>query len=300
MGKMLRNDRSCENRRLVSFADAKLWRSAARLQNQAENLGVFSSISIFDEDSIDLSAIPQLNELLRPELPGFGYWVWKPAVILEVLKNSLEGDLIFYVDVGCHLNPGGTMRLNDYFEEIRHAANGIVAFQAVPPKEIPVWDGRWLPTFPDAQWAKGDLLDFFKVRSETNIIETPTIGAGIILIRNVGAAREFLQDWLTMMIQNISLVDDSQSRSDNHPWFIANRHDQAVFSLLAKKRNVPTLSAFEYWYPSANSRRADWQALAANPVHARRDLDFGPRHNVITYLQRLTSGVLRRTLRRNK
>lgn len=281
-----RNQDSIESLRLVSFADSRLWRSVERLRNQAENLGLFSSIDIFTEVSLDTTSTKQLRDLLKPELKGFGYWAWKPAVILESLKNSVEGDLLLYVDVGCHLNPKGSGRLDHYFETVRNANLGIVGFQAYPPMGSPIWDGRWIPSFPDAQWAKGDLLDHFEVRGRADIIETPTLGAGVILVRNCEGAKSFLEEWLHIMVENIALVDDSPSTTDNHPWFIENRHDQAVFSLLAKTRGIPVLSAFEYWYPRPNSRKADWIALAKNPVHARRDLDFGPYAKIATLLRR--------------
>jgi len=291
---------SPEARRLISFCDSRLWRSAKRLESQAESLGIFGSVEILTEDSLDTSPHMNLKALLNPKFRGFGYWAWKPAAILQVLKKSAEGDLLLYVDVGCHLNPLGARRLGQYFEKVKESSLGILAFQAFPPTEIPVWDGRWLPSFPDAQWAKGDLLDKFEVRERPDVIETPTVGAGIIVIRNSESSRKFLEEWLEIMLQNISLVDDSPSISENHPWFIANRHDQAVFSLLAKTRGVPTLSAFEYWYPRANSRRADWRALAANPVHARRDLDFGPIARIAALIRRLAKGLATRLLIRSR
>jgi len=278
-----------ENVRLVSFGDSRLRRSVQRLQDQAEKLRVFASIDIYDEFSIDTASHPVLNDLLRPEVKGFGYWVWKPAVILQSLNSSSEGDLLLYVDVGCHLNPDGCARLREYFQILRQADSGIVGFQATPPKGLPIWDGRWLPSFPDAQWAKGDLLDHFEVRGRADIIETPTFGAGVILVRHCEAAKRFLEEWLEIMLENISLVDDTPSVSTNHPWFIENRHDQAVFSLLAKVHEIPVLSAFEYWYPKPDSRKADWVALSANPVHARRDLDYGPNATISALVDRAAS-----------
>ena len=260
---------------LISFADSRLSRSAFRLERQARALGTFDSIRIYSERDLDDEFEKSVGVSIESSTRGFGFWVWKPYLILERLRSLEENDILLYLDVGCHLNPSGIHRLNEYFQFAADSSTGLLCFQATPPVESPKWDGRWLPTFPDAQWAKGDLLDFFGVRDRPDIVETPTIGAGIIFIRNCEPARTIVQSWLRVMVDNPGLVDDSSSKSPNHPWFLEHRHDQSVFSIIAKKNQVSSVSAFEYWYPSIRSRKADWAALSDRPIHAKRDLDFG-------------------------
>lgn len=282
---------------LISFADSRLFRSARRLERQAEMMETFDSVKIFSEHELGEDFKESVDPLLSSSSPGFGFWVWKPQIILQSLNALEEDDIVLYVDVGCHLNPGGKSRLADYFQMVTESTAGILAFQAKPPKDQPKWDGRWLPTFPDAQWTKGDLLDFFDVRGRLDIIETPTVGAGILLVRKCQAATRIISSWLELMVQNPSLIDDSISKSPNHPWFVAHRHDQSVFSIIAKQNEVPLLSAFEYWYPSAHSKKPDWASLSNTPIHARRDLDFGAFHNFSIALRRRAQGIYRRAMR---
>lgn len=284
---------------LISFADGRLVRSARRFERQAREIGEFDSIKVFSEHELTNDFKKAVGPLLSEATRGFGYWVWKPHIILETLHCLEEDDIVLYADVGCHFLPGGKDRLADYFRIVCESATGILAFQAQPPKVQPVWDGRWLPTFPDAQWSKGDLLDFFDVRERLDIIESPTIGAGILLVRNCETARTIIRSWLEIMVQNPSLIDDSASKSQNHPWFIAHRHDQSVFSIIAKLNDVTFLSAFEYWYPSVRTRKPDWASLSKNPIHARRDLDFGILRNSADYLSKKVAAIWIRASRLN-
>lgn len=284
---------------LVSFADIRLSRSARRFERQAATMGFFGAVKVFSERDLEDDFKQSVGLRLHKSLPGFGYWVWKPQIILQTLLSAEEDDIVVYVDVGCHFNPAGKGRLDQYLHMLLESKIGVLAFQAKPPQDQPVWDGRWLPSFPDAQWAKGDLLDFFEVREQLEIIESPTIGAGVIFFRNCGPARQLVRTWLEVMVNNPALADDSTSKSPNHPWFIAHRHDQSVFSIIAKQHVVRVVSAFEYWYPGVRTQRPDWAALCNTPIHARRDLDFGVARNISTSLKRRARGMLLRATRLN-
>ena len=257
---------------LISFADSRLEQARERFVKQAEAMNFFSDIMIFDETNVIYPFPQRVQSQLVPEVRGFGYWVWKPAVILQALAALDEGDLVLYADIGCHFNTRATERLATYFLTLDEDDKGIVCFQAKPPNGPLVWDGRFLPNFVDAAWTKGDLLDFFGVRSRLDIVETGTIGAGVILLKKCGFVESLINKWLATMVNNWNLVDDSESTTANHPWFVENRHDQSVFSILAKLENLTTLSAFEYWYPERGCPHLpDWDALAEFPIHARRD-----------------------------
>lgn len=275
-------------RALVAFGDSRLSVARNRLRVQAERLDFFDSIQIFDENELDDLLVGGVREKLRAGIRGFGYWAWKPAVILQALATLDEGDLLLYVDIGCHLNEKGLARLEKYFLLAEGDEKGIVCFQTRPPDGPLVWDGRLLPQYVDAAWAKGDLLDFFGVRHQQDVLLTGTIGAGVILLRNSSFVRQFIDTWLKVMSENWNLVDDSASVASSHPWFLENRHDQAIFSIMAKQANLTTLSAFEYWYPRRRCAEVpDWKALEAFPVHARRDLGSRKKSDMSRWLVRL-------------
>ncbi|WP_431216017.1 hypothetical protein ACQ86N_16030 [Puia sp. P3] len=44
--------------------------------------------------------------------PFMGYWLWKPFIILEALKNAADGDIVVYADSGLEI----TASLDPLFE----------------------------------------------------------------------------------------------------------------------------------------------------------------------------------------
>ena len=255
---------------LLSFADSRMHRALKRIGQQARQLNYYDHIITLDESGLDVRFREEFKEKLSPELRGYGYWCWKPQIIIQILNQLNDGDILQYTDAGCHLNHRGLERLNQYFQLSSESDTGILAFQAIPPTfhdETVI-----LPDQTESLWCKGDLCDYFNIRDEVAIMGSPTIGAGIIFIKKCNASLTILNKWLSIYQENFSLLDDTPSVSPNFPGFIAHRHDQSIFSILCKINNVKTISAYEYWYPSPIiSMLPDWGKLKFYPIHVKRD-----------------------------
>jgi hypothetical protein len=224
---------------------------------------------------------------------GFGYWSWKPQVIRQALRKLQDGDILQYTDSGCHLNPNGMKRLNDYFEMAQKNNLGILAFQLKDPDYLLPKPTVGALDLAEFKWVKGDLLDYFGVRNRLDITQTQTIGAGIIFIRKCAQSVALVDQWCAVIESSFSLIDDTPSVSANLEGFIEHRHDQAIFSLLCKLNHVDTISAYEYWYPSAVNSGPDWGILQNFPIHAKRDKDFGAIANFSLLIQRIVSKIKR-------
>ena len=260
----------------VSFASSDLNKSLHRIKRQAINIGIYDVINTSTEIDLDIDFRTHFHEYLKIGSRGYGYWCWKPQIILQTLKTMNEGDVLQYTDSGCHLNIKGKDRLREYFAITERSSNGILAFQTKKPEPPLKYDGRNLLDLRDATWTKGDLLDYFNIRNREDIVNTQTIGATILFIRKCPAALNILNQWIKTIYQNFSLIDDSPSQSNNLEGFREHRHDQSILSIVCKLNNVETLSAYEYWYPSINKPyKPDWEILDNFPIHARRDKDLG-------------------------
>lgn len=279
----------------LTFADKRLHRSLARISSEARHLNFYDEIIAADESFLDKDFKKYFSEKLTGNVRGFGYWCWKPQIIKQVLDNLDDGDILQYTDVGCRLNAQGKTRLMEYFELVSKDPIGILAFQNITPSEPLIYDGRKLLDLIDSHWTKGDLIDYFSVRGRPEIIETPTIGAGIFFLRKGADSCALISDWLKVYETQFSLADDSPSKSPNLPGFIENRHDQGIFSLLCKTRGVQTISAYEYWYPKISDlKQADWASLSNMPIHAKRDKDYGPIINGLEFIKAKLQGLRRR------
>jgi len=256
---------------LVSFADSRLDVAARRFKRQAKRFGQFSTVKVYSEHSLDEDFMQNYRERVNPDVRGFGYWLWKPKIILDRLKELPEGNILFYADIGFHLNFRGKTRFEDWVDLLSSSLEPLLLFQAFPPSEPFSWDGRALPELADVYWCKRDLINFLGMDDDPALLQ-PTIGAGLIGIRNTPAALDFITLWFSIMAQNPNLVDDSPSLLPNCSSFREHRHDQAVLSLLAKKHETGVrLSTFEYWYPNSNRAGADWTLLRRAPFLAVRD-----------------------------
>ena len=245
-------------------------RALQRIQNQAIAMGAYDFIVLANEHSLDLEFREQFSEYLKPVIRGFGYWSWKAQIILQTLRQMKDGDLLQYTDAGCHLNSTGWEKLDGYFLKAQNSASGILAFQAIPPtfhnKKIELLD------LSEYKWCKGDLCDVLGVRFNRSIMDTQTIGAGVIFIKKCDESLKIVTSWLDVYKNNFNLIDDSQSKSENLSGFVEHRHDQSIFSILAKLNKVDIASAYEYWYPNGKTPpRPDWDVLKEYPIHAKRD-----------------------------
>jgi hypothetical protein len=192
--------------------------------------------------------------------------------VKQILNQINEGDVVHWVDAGCHMNRRGRWRLQEYFTLADISPTGVLGFQCRAPEPPFPHDGRELPDFRDSEWTKGDLLDYLGVRDNHQLLNEPCIGACTFMIRKCPNSVAFVDRWLSIPYEDYSLIDDSPSRSPNPEGFKEHRHDQSIFSILSKLQNVTTVSVYESWYPFANDcNNPDWSMVKNYPIQVRRD-----------------------------
>lgn len=225
---------------LCGFANKKLNTALERFAGQAKEMDVYDCIYLYTEDDLEKDFYKHFNDKFY--LRGFGYWVWKPQIILQTLSNMDDGDVLQYTDIGCHLNKNGKRRLLEYFEIT--SKTGLLGFTMT-----------W---FTEKQYTKGDLFDYFNVRTMESIFPQQ-ICAGVLFIRKCEKNIEIIQKWLKVFYDDFSLVDDSPSKSLNFDEFIEHRHDQSIWSILAKLNNIFRFS------------REELNKFTSNPIWVLRD-----------------------------
>lgn len=211
--------------KFISFADRRMKRALARIQKQAELLGVFDSVECFDETTLMPDLSPWADHV-RPGVPGLGYWVWKPYLILRELEKMKEGDILFYCDAGCHLNPRGRQRMQEYLEAAAKDSCGVTLF---------VQDGLYQgKPITEKMFCKGDVLDYFACRDRKDITDTRQMVGGMVFCRHCPEAFDLLKSWNQAWQHDFAMFDHSPSVSPNLDGFVAHRHDQSALSILYK------------------------------------------------------------------
>jgi hypothetical protein len=249
---------------LVTFSDLRLKHSAKRLMRQAKRIGVFSQLISLDESGLDMAFRAKHSDILRPGVRGFGYWIWKPQVIIQALRSLENGQVLLYLDAGCHLNHRGVRRLREYFEIVSKSTSGILAFD---------FSHEGVIDHKEVEWTTSDTLEFFGVLSNEKIKQSAQIQAGIILVEKRESTVKFFENWLDLMEIHRNFIDDSPSVIPNDPNFIENRHDQSMFSILGKLEDIALLSHAEN-FPRRKTIFTEapvWRDLKFMPIQARRD-----------------------------
>ena len=254
---------------ICSFASSDLKESILRFRNQANEMGIYKNIKIFNENNLSEKKKNQINELNRIKKRLYGYASWKPEIIQNYLMEIPENSILQYSDIGCHLNPKGLKRLKDYINLLNK--NDILGFKYIVPTKSSYNNFKYQEYF-EYQYTKGDVLKYFKIDMNSEIVKSQQFLSGIIFFKNNNFTKNFVYQWSEACKKNY-LIDDSESSSVNHKNFIEHRHDQSIFSIIAKLNNIFYLSASECeWAEDKNGKT--WDHLRENPILAKRDKKY--------------------------
>lgn len=207
----------------ITFAGGEAYvQSGRRIRREAEKLNIFSSVKTYTNrdfaKSISLSLIS-----LCPR--GFGYWLWKPWIILDKLQKVNYGDVVVYTDCGCELhdNPLGWTELLDNLSEV-----DMLAMQ-YRSGEIYPWGNCDI-----LRWTKKDCIDYFSKGISTDWVYQPQCPSGFFVAKKTKESMQFVQDWFRIMAFRPDLVIDTigPEMNDQYDCFSEHRHDQSIFTNL--------------------------------------------------------------------
>jgi hypothetical protein len=123
--------------------------------------------------------------------------------------------------------------MNDYFRLA--VENGAMSFE--------------LPNHRESEWTKSDTR--FLVNSDPGAWSTPQRISGVILLQKTQENLDLLSEWLSAaLLEDGRYADDSPSILPNQIGFVEHRHDQSIWSLLAKKHGVYALPDETYFAPN--------------------------------------------------
>lgn len=263
----------------VTFAGGDLfWKlSAFRISRQAANAGVFSKIGNYSPDDLESIASPQDRTFIEANRRGFGYWLWKPIIILDFLEKNPEIEAVLYADAGCDLNFNTTsiVTWNEYICRLN-------SFEGIAFKMELV----------EKNWTKEELFKAFpEFRKYANLEQL--LGGVFIMKRDF--ATEFCTSWLhNMRAANYGLLGDSFDKEIQDPGFILHRHDQSFFSLMSKGDDrVAVLDSLKEVYFEPN-----WEKGYSFPIWTSRNKSLFPKYKKgpVTQFLRLVERFFKRIL----
>lgn len=159
------------------------------------------------------------NRKILEQKRGGGYWLWKPYIIDKTLKEIDYGDYLFYIDSGSYF----IRNANSLVECMEKNADDIVTF-AVP--------------FIERQWTKREIFKYFDCESDESIVESCQRIATFIILKKTLRTVKIIEQYLAVA-QKENLITDELDKAIQYDDFIENRHDQSLFSIIAKRENIP-------------------------------------------------------------
>jgi len=233
---------------LLFFGDDKLFKhQKIRLKAQAENTGWFDEIIVETPDTI--SEFVQEHKDLFANERGFGYWLWKPYIILKTLNKLNEGDLLFYVDAGTTIVEHRDYRFRAYCDILVNSDTPVITFSIHYFERL----------FHKMEVLKRFELDGITLDKNENFLNSNTVEGGIFMCRKSAYSLSFVKEWLNLMTENnYALTTDESIYEVQVEGFAGHRHDQSILSILSKLRKANILYSEAYGYgPFFSSRVTD-------------------------------------------
>ena len=171
----------------------------------------FSTYQVYTQDDLPADVKKICDQYSR----GYGYWLWKPFIILDSLKNLDSETILFYVDGRTDFRSKSI----DWLDE----------FSNIKDKSVAAWQMN----HPEYMWTNSKIFEYFDQLHNKSTIESGQFAATFSVWRKSIDTLAIVEKWKEIMIINHTIVRDEFLGLDSYD-FRENRHDQSVFSLLLK------------------------------------------------------------------
>ncbi|WP_180380878.1 hypothetical protein [Campylobacter lanienae] len=176
---------------------------------------------------------------------GFGYWCWKPKVILMTLEQMNDNDILLFVDIGCEFNYS---KANDMTQMLKQVDKN--EFMGVLHNAL------------NKNYQKGDTLKHFGLTNDENFLNSKQVLGGLLFMKKNKKTLSIINEWMDIFYNNFNFVDDTPSLYENHKDFIRNLHDQSVLNAIMYKYQCVNFP-IEYYFDRYNK-----------PILCRRNLIY--------------------------
>lgn len=198
--------------------------SADRIRSEAIVSGFFDLVYVYD----DIRHPKNLKEFFKKNSDklvekGYGFWAWKPYLLLDVFASSNTGDIIVYADSGCQISNFGKAKLLSNLLICR--TYGTLFFK--------------MPSYIEINWTKKKLLEHLGVLNDKKILDSPQVQATYFYIEVNDCNHSMLLEWADLCVrENFAFINDDEAEGVNNNTFCEHRHDQSILSIIVKKHRM--------------------------------------------------------------
>lgn len=202
---------------LVSFATENFYTSQKKLIESSLVNGV-DFVHTYNPTNIDEKFVSDNAAIINGfNNRGAGYWLFKPYIILDTMKNVNDGDYVVYVDSGINF-------IDNIHKILNAVDDDIILFNC---------HGHINKTF-----TKRDCFVYLDCDTDVYVNGQHT-NAAIQIYKNTPKSKRFVELYM-YWCKNQNVITDNPNVCglDNYPEFVDHRHDQSVLSLLSIKHDI--------------------------------------------------------------
>jgi hypothetical protein len=202
-----------------------------RLTSQANKINLFDTVIGYTDNDLkgDSEFWSKHSDFIASNPRGYGYWLWKPYLIMKTLETMNDGDILIYADCGCEIN-------NKY-------KNDMINFFDIVNKDLIIGSIYSSPITYEYQYSKMDLMHYLNMNTDEYLNSIQRQASSICFLK-CKKTYDLVKEWYEIGC-NYNLIDDSPSKIPNLSGFNDHRHDQSIFSLLTKKHNIYSSHSME-------------------------------------------------------
>ncbi len=254
----------------ITFANTEFMQTS-RIINEATESKMFDNIMSKNEHDIS-EFIEKHSKFINDNPRGYGFWIWKPKIILDTLLKLPDDDILIYADAGVHINKNGKKRFNEYISYLdnhdmvmfsnshKYKASKYIKIDAV------------LNYFPQLykQYGRKAVLN-------KNINNTYHYG-GCLILKKTPQVIKLLKDWLSLC-ENYHLLDRSKSNYREPRFYRGQDADNGLLALCLMKYNIHKSIPYNetnifdergFQAIHAGMRKINWNLLNDFPIQFRR------------------------------
>jgi hypothetical protein len=204
--------------------------------------GRVDHVHAWNERRLENDGFIKKHSELFPNSKGFGWYAWKPYIILKTLQHADEGDLVIYQDVGRQkpvLIKGPLIDWDQFLNSRK--------IDCVPGVLIPEWGANRL-------WTKPEVFRELKL-SESVYFDSPQIQASWSVWRKTSVTVNFVAEWadLCSQLRLVGSRTDDAAQADASE-FNEHRWDQSLLTILTLRNRLAPLNSSDLITPGSDKK----------------------------------------------
>lgn len=207
--------------KVLTFAKGNFVESQKNLLSHLSQIGVNNLIVKSDSD-LPSEFMDEFSNLFSQKR-GYGYWIWKPFIILNELEKLNEDEILIYID-------STDLPEKIFFDIVLDHFNN---------KDLLLINRG----YNHGEWTKRDCFILMDC-DDNKYYESVQLEAGIIGLKKTEFNTNLIKEWFEFMKNEKILTDiPNTCGQPNLPNFVDHRHDQSILTNLSIKYN---LNSFNY------------------------------------------------------